>query len=294
MRARRVGQELLRAAQRSGRNSSDMAKLLGWSPSKVSRLLSGKRVASTEDVAAYLALCGVTGAARNEILALAKRSDEQSWWQDHGARLPIHVPVLIDNEAAAVGITFFGNTLIPDLLRAPDYARAVLTTQPNIPADEIAARVAETRRRQHILDRSYASPNLLVFLAEYALGHVGAGCHEMSDQLHHLLRLAVRPDITIRVIPEGHNNMGVHEIGPFTFYEFTEHQPAVYLEHATSTAFLEQPDTITTYRELITELDRSALSGDASRDRIADIAQRNAQQAAPSTQTDGIAIWAGS
>lgn len=296
VRARYVGQELLRAAQRSGRNSSDMAKLLGWSPSKVSRLVSGKRGASTEDVAGYLALCGVTGPARNELIALTARSYELTWWQDHGTRPPAHFPALADTEAAAVRITCFGSTLVPDLLWAPDYARAVLAARPTIPDDEIDERIAATQRRQKILDRSFAAPELRVFLTEYALTRTGAGDEVMSDQAHHLLRLAVRPDITIRVVPENPETAGVHDIGAFTLLKFNDHQPAVYLEHTTSTAFLEQPETITTYRSIISELDRRAFTRDASRARIADIAQHrsnNAQHTAPSNQAaDMGAIWA--
>lgn len=296
VRARYVGQELLRAAQWSGRNSSDMAKLLGWSPSKVSRLVSGKRGASTADVAGYLALCGVTGPARNELIALTAHSYELTWWQDHGTRPPAHFPALADNEAAAVKITCFGNTLVPDLLWAPDYARAVLAARPTIPDDEIEERVAATQRRQRIFDRSFAAPEVRVFLTEYALTRAGAGDAVMSDQAHHLLRLAVRPVITIRVVPENHETTGLHDIGPFTLLNFNDHQPAVYLEHTTSTAFLEQPETITTYRNSISELGRCALSRDDSRARIADIAQQRANHAQHDTPTAQAAtagaIWA--
>lgn len=296
VRARYVGRELLRAAQRAGRNGSDMAKLLGWSPSKVSRLLSGKRGASPEDVAGYLALCGVTGPARNELLALTARSYELTWWQDHGQGLPVHLSALTDNEAAAVQITCFGSTLVPDLLRAPDYARAVLSAQPTIPDDQIEVRVAAIHRRQKVFDRSFGPPTVRAFLTEYALTRAGAGHEVMSDQAHHLLRLAVRPEISIRVVPENHDAIGLHGIGPFTLFDFNEHQPAVYVEHATSTAFLEQPETIATYRGIISELDRCALPRDTSRARIADIAQQRANTsqhaATPSQDANTGAIWA--
>jgi transcriptional regulator with XRE-family HTH domain len=295
VRSRYVGQALARASQRAGQNGSDMATLLRWSPSKVSRLLSGKRAASNEDVAAFLALCHVTGPARDELLALNPLGYELTWWQDHGTRPPAHFPALADNEAAAVQITCFGNTLVPDLLRTPGYASAVLAARPTIPGDEIEERVAATQRRQRILDRSYAAPEVQVFLTEYALTHAGAGDEVMSDQAHHLLRLAVRPEMTIRVVPDTNESIGVHECAPFTLLEFTEHQPAVYLEHATSTAFLEQPETIATYRNIISKLNRLALSRNDSRKRIAEVAQHRASTqhgTRPAQAADSLAIWA--
>jgi hypothetical protein len=231
VRDRYVGQELLRAAQKCGRNSGEMAELLGWSPSKVSRLLSGQRMTSTEDVSAYLALCGVVGPRRAELLALAARRYEPLWWQDHGTRAPVRNTVLVDNEDRAVGITSFGDTLVPDLLQVPAYTRALLAAHPTIPDHEIEERVAETQRRQRILDREFGPPQLRVFLAAYALTRTGAGDAVMSEQAYHLLELTVQAKVSIRIVPDD----GVRDIGPFTLLEFAAHQPAICLEHATTT-----------------------------------------------------------
>lgn len=280
LRARYVGHELLRAAQRKGFNASDMADMLGWSPSKVSRLLSGKRVTSTEDVAAFLALSGVTGPARSELLMLAAQGRETTWWQDHGTRPPICRTALVHNEAAAKRITFYGDAVVPDLLQVPEYTRALLAAQLNIPDDEIEARAAETARRQRILDREFNPPQLHVILAEYALTRTGAGRAAMCEQAHHLLRLAVRPHITIRIVPD---EVEVGAIKPFMLLEFTEYQPAVCLEHDTCTTFLERPDTVNTYRTTIAALDQRALGEADSRDHIADIARRLARQHSDAT-----------
>lgn len=277
VRDRYVGQELLRAAQRCGRNSGEMAELLGWSPSKVSRLLSGQRMTSTEDVSAYLALCGVVGPRRAELLALAARRYEPLWWQDHGTRAPVRNTVLVDNEDRAVGITSFGDTLVPALVQVPAYTRALLAARPTIPDHEIEARVTETQRRQRILDREFGSPQLRVFLAEYALTRTGAGDAAMSEQAHHLLELAGHARVSIRIVPDD----GVWGIGPFTLLEFAAHQPAVCLELATTTAFLERPETIAACRTTIAGLDHTALDEGGSRARIADVAKRRARGSCP-------------
>jgi transcriptional regulator with XRE-family HTH domain len=284
VRSRYLGQELSRAAHKTGHNASDMAELLGCSPSKVSRLLSGKRATSKEDVAAFLALCGVVGNTRKELLALTGNAYEKVWWQDYGARLPVYNPALADNEAIAVRITCYADTVVPDLLQVPDYTRALLAAQPSIPDGEIDERIDETHRRQRILDHEFGPPDLRLILSDYALTRTGAGRAVMSDQAHHLLRLAVRPGITLRVLPD---EAEVGDIKPFTLLEFTQHQPAVYLEDTTWTAFLEQPETITAYRTTLDALDQLALNKADSRDRIADIAQR---RSAPSAQPAG--IWA--
>jgi hypothetical protein len=273
VRDRYVGQELLRAAQKCGRNSGEMAELLGWSPSKVSRLLSGRRMTCTEDVSAYLALCGVVGPRRAELLALVARRYEPLWWQDHGRRAPVRNTVLADNEDRAVAITSYCDALVPALLQVPAYTRAVLAAQPTISDDEIEERVTETRRRQRILNREFGPPQLRVFLAEYALTRSGAGAATMFEQAHHLLKLAEQAKVSIRIVPDDE----VRDIGPFTLLEFSAYQPAVCLEHVTTTAFLERPETIATYRTVIAGLDHAALDEVGSRARIADIATRRAR-----------------
>ena len=82
VRSRELGLALLRAIGTAGLNQSDLATMLAWSPSKVSRMISGKRCASTEDVAAVLAVGGIVGPKRQELLDMARHATERGWWQD--------------------------------------------------------------------------------------------------------------------------------------------------------------------------------------------------------------------
>lgn len=267
VRARQLGQELFRALEKTGRNGTEMATLLAWSPSKLSRLLSGKRIASQVDIASFLALCGVVGRERDEMLALAEDAYAPTWWQDYGTHLPIHLSTLTDNEEIATAITLYHNTLVPDLLQTPAYTRALLRVLPNIPADEIDERVAKTLRRQQILEREHP-PAVRVFLDEYVLTRTGGGDETMSDQAHHLIRLSVRPDITLRVVPEP---VGIRDAKPFTLLKFATLPTVAYLEQPTSAAFLEGEATIRAYQRLVAELDRRALDEADSKVRLTTI-----------------------
>src|SRR5437763_1366940 len=76
------------------------------------------------------------------------------------------------------------------------------------------------------------------------------GAEVMSDQLHHLLRMSVRPRISLRVVPAA---VGAHAgiVGSFIFMEFAEIKPVVYLESETTASFLEEDEEITAYRRII-------------------------------------------
>jgi hypothetical protein len=68
----------------AGRSRTYSAGHRAW----VSRLLSGKRNANELHVAAFLAVCRITGSERDRLLALCKDRHTPSWLQHHGSGCP--------------------------------------------------------------------------------------------------------------------------------------------------------------------------------------------------------------
>ncbi|MGH3935476.1 MAG: Scr1 family TA system antitoxin-like transcriptional regulator, partial [Pseudonocardiaceae bacterium] len=153
VRSRELGEGLRQAMYRARLNGRQAAHLLGWSPSWVSRLLSGRRNASQLHVAAFLAVCRVTGAERDRLLALCQQRHTPGWLQQHGSRLPRQVVTLIDHEDKAATISAFESTLVPGLLQTGDYARAAIHDSRTVPAEEIEDRVAARLARQSLFSR---------------------------------------------------------------------------------------------------------------------------------------------
>lgn len=271
VRSRELGLALLRAIGTAGLNQSDLAHQLAWSPSKVSRMISGKRCASPEDVSAVLAVGRIVGPKREELLEMARHATERGWWQEFGDRLPAELRTLSDHEDSALVITNFENAVVPGLLQTPEYARVLISTTPSIPASELEDRVLARIRRQLIFDRQFPA-KFRFFVDEYVISRTGPGRKIMSDQVHQLLRMSVRPYIEIRVIPESVGFHAAHK--PFKLMEFTEIKPVVHLENQTSVLFLERDDSIAAYRREIIELGKVALDTDRSRSWLADMASQ--------------------
>ncbi len=130
----------------------------------------------------------------------------------------------------------------------------------------MAARLA----RQRVL--SVERPALFTFyLHEFALRIPVGGSDVMSEQLHHLLRLSVRPHIEIRVVPA---RVGAHPAmsGDFIIMEFAQISPVVYLEHDTSSLFLESRKQTRSYQQVLSGLAAVALDEAGSRRMISEIA----------------------
>ncbi|MGH4024215.1 MAG: helix-turn-helix domain-containing protein, partial [Pseudonocardiaceae bacterium] len=218
--------------RQSGLTGKQAANLLGWSPSWVSRLLSGKRGATEVDVAAFLGVCRVRSPERERLLALCGEQDTPGWFQQHGSRLPKQVVTLIDHESRAVSYSDIQPMLVPGLLQTGEYARAVICRGANMPPEEVDDRVAARLARQNLFSRDRPA-RFTFYLHESVLRTPVGGHAVMRDQLHHLVRMSTRSYLAIRVVPFA---LGAHAAmaGPFILMEFAEFKPVVYLESETS------------------------------------------------------------
>ncbi|MGH3943356.1 MAG: helix-turn-helix domain-containing protein [Pseudonocardiaceae bacterium] len=270
IRAREMGEGMRRAMDGAGLDQTGVARLLGWSQSRVSRLLSGKRSGTEVDVSAFLAVCQVTGAERERLLRICREQNTPGWLQQHGARLPQQLLTLIDHENKAVTIDEFEATLVPGLLQTTDYARALLRQAGTIPPDEIEDRVAARLGRQSLFGRERPA-RFTFFVHEFVLRLPVGGPTVMFEQLQHLLRKAIRPYLTLRVVPAARGGHAAIN-GTFRLMEFAEFRPVAYLESQTASLFLEKPEEIAAYRRILRLLAETALGEGESAELIATLA----------------------
>lgn len=270
VRSRELGAGLRRLLDTAGLSGSEAARQLGWSQSELSRLLSGKRTVDELELATVLGACRANRATRAHLLHLCREANKRGWWQQHGSRLPKQLRTLIDHEEAAISIGDYQASFLSGLLQTSDYARAVISRVVNVPEDEVDDRVASRLARQNLLSREDGA-RYTFFMHEFVLRLPVGGAVVMSDQLHHLLRMSVRPAISLRVVP---TEFGAHAgvAGSFTFMEFSEINPVIYLESETSTLFLEEPEESAAYRRILESLADTALSERQSAQLIRNLA----------------------
>jgi hypothetical protein len=222
------------------------------------------------DVAIILGMCRVTGTERDRLLELCQEHNTPGWLQQHGSRLPQQLMTLINHENRAVTYSHVQPMLVPGLLQTGDYARAVISSVANVPTDEVDDRVAARLARRSLFSRERPA-RFDFYVHESVLRTPVGGPAVMSEQLHHLLQMAVRPYITLRVIPVV---LGAHaaSAGPFTLLEFAEFRPVVYLESPTASLFLEKREEIAAYRLILGALAETTLGERESRELIATVA----------------------
>ncbi|HEY0807773.1 MAG TPA: helix-turn-helix transcriptional regulator, partial [Pseudonocardiaceae bacterium] len=264
IRSRELGEQLRHAMELAHLSGKLAALRLGWTETKVSRLLTGRQAVKEADVASLLTLCGVKGDEKDRLLDLAREYNQRNWLQHHISRLPEQLRTLINHENQATQIHQFDAARIPGLLQTEYYARALIQRDVNVPPTEVEARVQARMSRQTLFS-SDRHPDFTYFLHESALRLPVGGRVVMSDQLHQLLRLGVRRYISIRVIPLSH---GAHPAmdNSCRLVEFEEMKPVVYVEEQTAGNFMEDASTVAVYRRIFGALADCSLSEGESMD----------------------------
>jgi transcriptional regulator with XRE-family HTH domain len=277
----------LRHARRE--TQEGVARAVDWSTSKLIRVENGTVGITRADLEYLLRHYEVTD--ENEVsrlAALALDARAPAWWDDY--KVPDRAFMsYVGYEAGASSIRITDGLLVPGLLQTEEYMRALAVTYP--PAGGLETIVSLRKARQRGI--AGRRPDQIYILDEAVLRRrVG---DDMPTQLHRLVELSAKPEITILVIPfDAGPHFGMK--GPFALLGFapaTGLEDVLYLEsarrgdlvqtggqialasagEARAAAVDAEKDDIAEYRAGFEGMLEQALSVDASADLIERIAQ---------------------
>jgi transcriptional regulator with XRE-family HTH domain len=253
--------------------AAEVAKTLGMSASKMSRMETGRRGLHPDDVSALLSLYRVPETRRDELMELVRTQDQPGWWQNQGTGLPASWKDLIELESRASRIQNFELAMVPGLLQTRDYAAAVIRgIQPTIGEAELERLVGSRMARQNVLMRM--DKQFLMVLDEHVL-HRGIGeLGVMRRQLRHLVDEAERPNLTLRVVPATAGaNAGLS--GSFMVLDFADEPSIAYFENQPLSMFPEDKDDVAAYRVALGNIVTAALGPAESVELVSDLIERD-------------------
>jgi transcriptional regulator with XRE-family HTH domain len=256
IRRRRLSAELRRVRLAARKTSEEAAAEAGLSKSTYSNIESGvKKRPSLPEVRAILEACGVPqGTEYDEILDLCRQSLERGWWTRYRDVLAAR---FVGFEAEARSITTWQPLLVPGLLQVPEYMRVVAQACLANP-QEIRRAVDARMTRQRILeDRD--PPELYAIFDEGSLLRLHDHPEVRRSQAKHLLEMAQRPNVTVQMTRADRVNPGCG--GSCVILEFPNaiDPTVVFLETATDGIYLEEPDDVARYQNLVNHLGLVAL-----------------------------------
>jgi transcriptional regulator with XRE-family HTH domain len=188
----------LREARKSaGLTGERLAARCGISQSKISKIETGKVLASLTDVERIVTALGARQELTDELLALARlaNTEFQSTRTDMKRGLYRKQRELAALEADTTHIRFFLPTMITGLLQTPEYARASLGVFPGDHGQAIAKRLD---RQATLYDRA---KRFTFLLTEAAVRWQLVEPAVMAVQIGRLASLSELPNLRLGIIP---------------------------------------------------------------------------------------------
>lgn len=260
-RAIRLGAEIRLLREDAGISQADLARRVGIARTVLSRIESPAgephRRADPRTVRDVLTALAA-GRALRRLEPLIWDACAHGWWDTHrgmGAGQQIVAGV----ECGAAVIRAYQVALIPGLAQTREYARsrAVAAGDPD-PAAVVEGRM---RRQQQI---ATAGTRLDIVVEDLALRRLVAPPDVMAGQLRHLVALAERPDVSVRVLPpDALLDEGWAPTSPFSVYSYPDPaDPTIVLLDVVGQlpAPLAEPDATRLYVQLHERLAGAALS----------------------------------
>jgi len=268
IRRRLVGSALRRYRETLGYDLGVPARILECHPSKISRIETGQRGIRPKELRELLTEYGADPAARDALTAIARRASAPGWHSD-GQVPGSAYGEFLDIEKAASTIFTYAPAAVPRLLQIPDYARAVISADPDVPEDAKAALAAVELARRHAILHERRT-GVTAVIGEAALRqHVG--CPEVTRaQLRYLAEVSAScPEISIRILPFAAGEHAGSSAG-FSILQFSQ-VPSLALVHVDGPAggiCLDAPAAVAAYTKTFTHLQLVSLTRQESAARL--------------------------
>jgi transcriptional regulator with XRE-family HTH domain len=278
VRRRRLAAELRGIRESQGKSGDAVAAALRWSPSKVSRYELARTGLKPLEVERLLDYYDITGSRRALLLALAEDAARKGWWEEFGDSLSADYQQFIGLEHEASQISIWHVEVVAGLLQTESYARHVISSYSQVEpiAPGMIERLVRVRmRRQQVLDRE-GGLQLSVVLDESVLRRRIGTEAVMFEQLEHLMRVADRPNVTLRILPLDAQHSVFGE--SFVLFRFGPDndamlQDVVSAEHLRNAFSVEGERDTYLHRIAFRMLGDAALDPVSSRERIREAAE---------------------
>ncbi len=244
------------------------AELLGWQPSKISRIETGTTLPSDQDTITWLDNTSASDEAAEQVRDQLRdlRLSKSSWRRRlRAGNTPVQRQIGHAERAAThiVQVEFF---LVPGLAQTPDYARAVFlaaAAETDTPMDTDAAVLARMHRQDVLYD---PTKRIEMIIAETALAYPVCSPTVLRGQLDRLRGLIGLPTVRLGILPLG-TRLPVISMHGFTMLD---DQVSIEVNHTEIT--VTDPIDSAHYQRITDQLWTVAAENDAARavlDRVA-------------------------
>ncbi|NGO70316.1 helix-turn-helix domain-containing protein [Streptomyces boncukensis] len=259
-RQRRLGEELRRMREASGRKREDVCRHVGLHKPHLSHIEAGRTACSEARLRALLGYYGCTDETVVDALVAMARSSGKGWWSAYRELTQDRLRDLAELESTATAHRTFQWMYVPGLLQTRDYVAELFgNNDPPVPAED-AARFTDFRvlRQQCLFTDPPPRFHAVVHEAAFHMHFVSRKVRR--EQLEYLVEAAQLPHITIQLLPFRAETPPSTPGAPFSILDGRVPQlRTVYVEHPLSSAFLGEPERIQAFSQAFNRLTMVAL-----------------------------------
>ncbi len=254
-----IGVQLANHRKRAGKTMAEAARAIGCSPAKVGHLESGRNQQQPSEVTALLRCYGDDIADIERLASLAGSADRQTWWAPWTDVVPDWLRTYVGLEGLASHVANYSPSVIHALLQTEDYSLGVTTGGGRVRPDHDERTVSLRMERQRRLSNDAEPLGLTALIEESVLDRPIGSTATMRGQLEHLLVMAERDNVEVRVLPTA---LGLHDglIGEFTLLDFAAAQSIVYVEIVNGAVYIQDQQQVAGYTRIVDRLRAAALS----------------------------------
>lgn len=261
--ARELGRRLRRAQKLAGLDGITLARALGTSESRVSRMMGGFVIPTLAEAAALLALCGVTGETRDGVLDLCHpRHDRGILRLSNDAQWD----ALVFHAGESNRLVEYQPTVIPWLVQTEEYATAWFA-RPAVKVGQLATPNPDSPSTVARLALRELAPELEwteLIIHEYALRAPVGDSEIRQRQMRHLLKVSRSRKVLLRVVPAT-CVLPVSAASGFTVLGFADKPSLVFREDPTGGVFFDDLVVVEVHRRIHERLGQLALDVAGSR-----------------------------
>jgi transcriptional regulator with XRE-family HTH domain len=267
VRGRQLGIALKRLRTSAHLTAGQVARELGCSQGKISRVELAQTGISKGDLFLLLDLYGVTeAAAKDRYWRLAREARTRGWWEDFREVITGGLSAYIAFESEASELRAWSWGTINGLLQTEHYARATFVGEPG-GRDRTSAEIDRLVQARMERQRRLAAGQLRLWaiLDESLLSRPIGGSEVLAAQLDHMLM--PRGNVTIQVLRQQtvwHAGLN----GAFSIMTFSDHEPVVFVESLAGDLNVDGAGDAETYTLAFDYLRAAAASVEETRELI--------------------------
>lgn len=261
---RSLAARLKRLRLDAGLTTTELARTVGISQGKISKIETAAQSARVDHVEAWLRACDADSETRSQLLDLAHTAltEASAWWQEHGAGLAAKQRRVASWEQRAARIRDFQPALVPGLLQTRGYATAVLRMADASEQQDLDSAVSARVARQHLLERPDPPVELIVAEAVLAWSFPG-GDHLWPEQRQRLVDAVASQRVRLGVLPS--NAAAPPRLNAFTIYDFADTgEQLVVVETFAAELYHDDHRDVAVYVQTFEALSAAARFGEAA------------------------------